>query len=462
VSLRVRLTLGTVALLSIAIAAALLTAYFVVRHELRGEIDRSLKSRAAAIVAVGRQLPATGLKAPPLTKIPRTPFGEPDSYIQFVDRAGKIVLRPGEHVRLPLGAAKAVAAGRHRAYFTDAVAFHTPVRIYTVRAAGGAVELARSLRDVDSALGWIRDVFIAVLFLALSATTALAYLVARATLRPVAQLTADAERIAATRDPRAGTDEGRSDELGRLAKAFNTMLRALADSLSAQRQLVADASHELRTPLTTARTSLESLERHPELDTDQRQLYLHAAISELEEMTTLIDELVDLARGDIRPPDKQRIRLDELAEEAISAVKRRTGRDIHADLEPAVVNGSADDVGRAIANLIDNAIKWSPPSSPVEVTVLRGALSVRDHGPGVPPEERDHIFDRFYRAAGSRTLPGSGLGLAIVRQVAEAHGGHVDVETAPGGGAVFTLRLPLVAEAQDAGKPLQSGERRRD
>lgn len=452
-SLRVRLTLGTVALLSIAIAVALVTAYFVVRHELRSEIDRSLKSRAATIAAVARQLPAGGLEPPPLTNVPRARFGEPDSYIQFVDRAGKIVLRPGEHVRLPLGDAQAVAAGRRGAHFTEAVAAQTHVRIYTVRTPGGAVELARSLRDVDSALGWIRDVFIAVLFLALTATTALAYLVARATLRPVAQLTADAERIAATRDLRAGTDERRSDELGRLAKAFNTMLRALADSLSAQRQLVADASHELRTPLTTARTSLESLERHPELELDQRQVYLRAAISELEEMTSLIDELVELARGDVRPPDKQPIRLDELTEEAISAAKRRTDRDIHAELEPTVVSGAADDVARAIANLLDNAIKWNPPSAPVEVSVLHGALTVRDHGPGVPPEEREHIFDRFYRATGARTLPGSGLGLAIVRQVAEAHGGTVDVETAPGGGAVFTLRLPIVGNVQEGQHP---------
>ena len=402
---------------------------------------------------MAQQPPATALKPPLLAKVPRVPFGEPDSYIQFVNRAGKIVLRPGDHVRLPLGDARAVAAGRRGAYFTDAVVARTHVRIYTVRTPGGAVELARSLRDVDSALGWIRDVFIGVLFLALAATTALAYLVARATLRPVAQLTADAERIAATRDLRAGTDERRSDELGRLAKAFNTMLRALADSLSAQRQLVADASHELRTPLTTARTSLESLERHPELELDQRQLYLGAAISELEEMTALIDELVDLARGDIRPPDKQPMRLDELTDEAISAAKRRTGRDIRAELEPTVVSGSADDVARAIANLLDNAIKWSPPSTPVDVTLLHGALSVRDHGPGVPPEEREHIFDRFYRAAGARTLPGSGLGLAIVRQVTEAHGGSVDVETAPGGGAVFTLRLPIVVSSQNGRHP---------
>jgi two-component system, OmpR family, sensor histidine kinase MprB len=451
--LRSRLTLATVALLSIAIAVALLTAYLLVRHELRSEIDRSLKSRAAAITAVARQLPAAARTPPPLTKVPRTAFGEPDSYIQFVNRSGKIVLRPGEHVRLPLGVAQAVAAGRQRAYFTDAVVAHTHVRIYTARAPGGAVELARSLRDVDSALGWIRDVFIGVLLLALTATIVLAYLVARATLRPVAQLTADAERIAATRDLRAGTNERRSDELGRLAKAFNTMLRALGDSLSAQRQLVADASHELRTPLTTARTSLESLERHPELEPSERQLYVRAASAELEEMTKLIDELVALARGDIRPPDKQPVRLDELAEEAAAAAKRRTGRDIQAELEPTVVNGAADDITRAIANLLDNAIKWSPPSTPVELTVAHGALSVRDHGPGVPPAEQEHIFDRFYRAAGARTLPGSGLGLAIVRQVAEAHGGSVDIQTAPGGGAVFTLRLPIVVNTQNGRHP---------
>jgi two-component system sensor histidine kinase MprB len=447
-SLRSRLTLATVALFSIAIPIALLTAYLLVRHELRSEIDGSLKSRAAAITAVARQLPAAAPTLPSLTRVPRAAFGEPDSYIQFVNRSGKIVLRPGEHVRLPLGTAQAVAAGRRRAHYTDAVVAHTHVRIYIARAPGGAIELARSLSDVDRALAWIRDVFIAVLFLALTATAVLAYLVARTTLRPVAQLTADAERIAATRDLRAGTDERRSDELGRLAKAFNTMLRALGDSLSAQRQLVADASHELRTPLTTARTSLESLERHPELGPHERQPYVRAAIAELEEMTKLVDELVALARGDVRRPDTQPVRLDELAEEAVAAARRRTGRDIHAELQPTVVNAAADDVSRAIANLLDNAIKWSPPSTPVEITIAHGVLSVRDHGPGVPPAEEEHIFDRFYRAAGARTLPGSGLGLAIVRQVAEAHGGSIDVETAPGGGALFTLRLPIVANTR--------------
>ena len=448
-SLRSRLTVGTVALLSIAIAVALLTAYLLVRHELRSEIDRSLKSRAAAIAAVARQLPAAARTPPPLDQgSAGTPSASRTATSSSSTEPGRSCSGRGSTCDFPSETPRpSPPAGN--APTSPTQSSPTPTSASTPRATpGGAVELARSLRDVDNALAWIRDVFIAVLFLALTATTALAYLVARTTLRPVAQLTADAERIAATRDLRAGTDERRSDELGRLAKAFNTMLRALGDSLSAQRQLVADASHELRTPLTTARTSLESLERHPELEPHERQLYVRAAIAELEEMTKLIDELVALARGDIRPPDKQPVRLDELAEEAVAAASRRTGRDIHAELEPTVVNAAADDVARAIANLLDNAIKWSPPATPVEVTVAHGAVSVRDHGPGVPPEEQEHIFDRFYRAAGARTLPGSGLGLAIVRQVAEAHGGSVDVETAPGGGALFTLRLPSVVNTQ--------------
>jgi two-component system sensor histidine kinase MprB len=356
------------------------------------------------------------------------------------------MLVPGEKVRLPLGAARDVAAGRRNAYFTDATVAGTHLRIYTRHIANGAVQLARSVRDVDNALAWIRDVFIGVLLIALIAASALAYLVTRRMLRPVDQLTADAERIATTRDIRSRTDASRSGELGRLAGAFNTMLAALGESVNAQRQLVADASHELRTPLTTARTNLESLERHPELAIEARQHNLRVAIGELEELTHLIDNLVALARGDARTPSRIPIRLDELTEEAVATARRRTGRVIRTELEPTIVEVAPDDVMTAVANLLDNAVKWSPVTTPVEVAVRNGSVTVRDFGPGISLEDREHIFDRFYRAATARTLPGSGLGLAIVRQVAEAHGGTIEVHQGQGSGSVFVLRLSDAAD----------------
>jgi two-component system sensor histidine kinase MprB len=443
-SLRARLATGTVALLAVAIAAGFLAAYFVVRNELNAQVDTSLRDRASSI-AVGSRANLRRRGLPRLPRVTPVPLGGLGGYVQFVTSSGKITLTPGEHVKLPVAGAQAVARGRRRAFLRDVHVDGTHLRIYTTSAGKGtAVQVARSLGDVDHALGWIRILFIAISAIAIGASAALALLVARATLRPVDRLTADVERIAATRDLRAGTDESRSDELGRLARAFNTMLRALSDSLTAQRQLVADASHELRTPLTTARTSLESLQLHPEMPAGDQARNVGVAIDELKEMTQLIEELVELARGDARSSEQRPTRLDLVAGETIAVAARRSGRDIRADLQPSTVFAAPEDLARAISNLLDNAIKWSPPGEPIEVSVSDGACRVRDHGPGVAVGDLPHVFDRFYRAAAARTLPGSGLGLAIVRQVAEGHGGTATAERAEDGGSIFTIRLPLL------------------
>jgi two-component system, OmpR family, sensor histidine kinase MprB len=199
----------------------------------------------------------------------------------------------------------------------------------------------------------------------------------------------------------------------------------------------------LRTPLTTARTNLESMQRHPEMPHAEQRRSIDAAVGELGEMTHLIDELVELARGDVQESKHEPVRLDLLAREATVIAARRSQRDFRVVTEVTLVSGSPAELMRAISNLLDNAVKWSPADTPVEVSVSAGVCAVRDHGPGIAAEDLPHVFDRFYRAAAARTLPGSGLGLAIVRQVAEAHGGTATAETADGGGTVFSLRLPL-------------------
>jgi two-component system sensor histidine kinase MprB len=273
----------------------------------------------------------------------------------------------------------------------------------------------------------------------------LGLVVARTTLVPVRRLTRAAERIAATRDLRSRVGDGRRDELGRLAKTFDVMLDALETSVDAQRQLVADASHELRTPLASIRTNLEVLELDEGMPLEERRRILADAVSELAEMTHLIEELVELARGEQHALELDQIRLDDVVKDAVAAAARRTSRivfDVH--LDPTLVHGSPQALSRAVANLLDNAGKWSPNGAVVDVRVAKGEVTVRDHGPGVDESDRAHVFDRFYRSAASRTLPGSGLGLAIVRQIAEAHGGSVSVEAAPGGGSLFRLRLPVL------------------
>ena len=440
--LRGRLTLAVASLLAIALGAAFVAAWFVVRNELFRELDSSLHRRAAAFAAFRPNAPRPDLRGVPRRVAPPG-LGESGGYVQFVDATGGVVLPGNEHVRLPTGGAAAVAAGRRQAFFSEATVEGTHVRIYTTRfRTGTALQIARPLTEIDSVLSRLRRLFLAVSLVTLLGGVGVALLGLRAMVRPVRRLTEHAERIAATGDLGERTDATRPDELGRLAVAFNTMLDALAESVRAQRQLVADASHELRTPLAAARTNLEVLELHAGLPAGQRSRILGDAIDELREMTRLIEELVELARGDMAVIETQPTRLDLVVEEAVAVAERRSGRRFETSLAPTVVEGSPAALGRAVSNLLDNAVKWGPPDEPIEVTLDGGGVHVRDHGPGIAAEDAAHIFDRFYRAAAARSLPGSGLGLAIVRQVAEAHGGGVTLAPAPDGGSVFTLHLP--------------------
>jgi two-component system sensor histidine kinase MprB len=220
------------------------------------------------------------------------------------------------------------------------------------------------------------------------------------------------------------------------------MLGSLEEAQQRQRQLVQDASHELRTPLTSLRTNVEVLAQSDRLEPEDREQLIRDVIDQLGEMTELIGELTELARGEDQAEPLEDVRLDLVAEEAI----RRTTRNhpetpIEAELQPWTMIGQPASLERAIGNLLDNAAKWSPAGSPVEVKLAEGELTVRDHGPGIAAEDVPHVFERFYRATSARSMPGSGLGLAIVQQVAEAHHGSVAVEDAPGGGALVRLRL---------------------
>ncbi len=222
------------------------------------------------------------------------------------------------------------------------------------------------------------------------------------------------------------------------------MLGALEESVGRQRRLVADASHELRTPLTAARTNVDLL-REGKLPADEARHALDEAAVELDSLTTLVADLVELSRGEERKLRIEEVQLDDLVASAVERARARSPETLFvASLTPSHVKVDAVLVERAISNLLDNAVKYSPPGAPIEVTVRDGEVLVSDHGPGIAEEDLPRVFDRFYRAAAARAKPGSGLGLAIVREAAEAHGGRATVESSPRG-ARFRLSLPASA-----------------
>ncbi|MGN6132006.1 MAG: HAMP domain-containing sensor histidine kinase, partial [Nocardioidaceae bacterium] len=264
-------------------------------------------------------------------------------------------------------------------------------------------------------------------------------------LRPVRRLTAAAEEIARTEKLEPIEVEG-NDEIARLARAFNAMLAALAASRDRQRQLVADAGHELRTPLTSLRTNLDLLgqaDARGGLSEEARAELMDDVRFQIEELTTLIGDLTELAREDGPQADEELVDLAEVLQRALERVRRRAPNlefDVRA--EPWWVTGEPSALERAATNLLDNAAKWSPPLGTVTVRLTQGTLLVDDQGRGIAEEDLPHVFDRFYRSPEARTMPGSGLGLAIVRQVAQRHGGTVRAGRSRDGGASFSMHIP--------------------
>jgi two-component system, OmpR family, sensor histidine kinase MprB len=430
-SLRTRLALASALGLAVAIALASIVVYFVVQSQLRSQVDDGLKERASVVQA-----------ASVLRGIPGPPLGGAAGYVQAVLPDREVQRPPGETVALPVSdRTLAVAQGKDDSFFEDAHVAGTHVRILTVPAGAAAVQIARPLTEVDNVLRRLRLILLFVALGGVALAGGLGLLVAQAVLGPVRRLTVASETIAETRDLNERVDATGTDELARLGKSFNTMLAALDDSLRAQRQLVADASHELRTPLTSLRTNVEVLARGG-LPAEERERALADAQVQIEELSALVVDVVELARDGESPPVLADVRLDLLVKDELRRQERR-GLPISFDatLEEVVVHGDADRLARAVANILDNAVTWSPENGVVEVSVTRGGLTVRDHGPGIAPEDLAYVFDRFYRAPSARGKPGSGLGLAIVRRVAELHGGSVRAETPDDGGTRIRLEL---------------------
>jgi two-component system sensor histidine kinase MprB len=317
---------------------------------------------------------------------------------------------------------------------------------------GYAVQIALPLTQVDKQLDKLAVAFLILALLGLGLVVVGSWVVVRRTMRPVATLTDAAEQIAVTRDLTTRIEDYGTDELGRLASTFNIMLDALERSVGQQRQLILDASHELRTPLASLRTNVEVLHDVDRLSIDQRRSLLDGIVTQLDELTGLVADVVELARGDAPESAQEDIALDDLVSQAVDRARRHWPNVIFMlDTEPVTVRGVPNRLDRAIANLLDNAGKFSPAGSVVDTTLAAdGMLTVADRGPGVPAEAIDFVFDRFYRADVARSMPGSGLGLAIVKQVVDGHNGTVTLRNRDGGGTIVQVVLSPVTGMPEA------------
>ncbi|HTD09932.1 MAG TPA: HAMP domain-containing sensor histidine kinase [Solirubrobacteraceae bacterium] len=503
-SFRRRITIASAAAVAVAVVLASLLVYVLTSNQLHGQIDSQLHDRGREATrlmryldrhrghvsstgpgsnAFGLALTPSNLESPSHSHRTRAhttarpgstnPFGDlppaPNQvrgYQQVVGAKGTILIRSARGVSLPVDAhTRLLATSGGTSFFRDAHVGGTHLRILAEPLGSGrAVQFAQPLTEVDSLLSRLRLILVLLDVGGIALAALLGRLVSGAAVQPLKRLTQTTEHVALTQDLSRRIQPTGEDELGRLASSFNAMLDALEHSMSAldasvhaQRQLVADASHELRTPVTSLRTNIEILQQQgQEMSPEDTSRLLNDVVEQIEELTLLMNDLIELARGEEPRADAEDLRLDLLVSEVLERTRRNSpATQLLVELEPTFITGVPARLERAIANLLDNAIKYSPPGQPVEVGLQDGTLTVRDHGPGISAEDLPHIFDRFYRGAEARGRPGSGLGLAIVRQVASQQGGSITAEPAPDGGTLMRLHLPgaeVVAEVDSEGQ----------
>lgn len=446
-SVRARMVWVALGVGGLAILAASLGAYLASRNALLNSVNGNLQQATHEVEA------ASSISYNPTTGLIGGIYG---ATAQFFYPGGA---NPSAPVLPVTASVRAVAAGTAPPYYTDVTVgsqqyreYVTPLTVivrfgFFQQSASGALQVAAPLAGVNLQLGHLGLALLVVALIALLLAVVLGLVASRAAVGPLNELTATIEELARTMDVSRRLDPGGPDELGRLRRAFNRLLGALEASRESQHQLVVDASHELRTPLTSLRTNLEIVRRIDELSEPEREVLVSDVLTQMEELTNLVGDLAELARGDHTEEQAAPLRLDQLVEDCVELAAshgRPRGVTFLTSLEPTWVEGRSERIARAVGNLLDNAIKWSPDGGVVEVLCRSGDVAVRDHGPGIDPEDLPHIFDRFYRARAARALPGSGLGLAIVAQVASEEGGSVGAANAPDGGAIVTLHLPVV------------------
>jgi len=439
-NLRWRIALAVAVLGAVVATVAAVGAYITTADRLNGALDASLSTRARE---VGLGPDESGGRVSGSVDDIGCP---PDAVLR--PAAAAQIVRPDGSIAVCLPAGPVLPAPVTSPAGDEVLLDTVEVEGATFRVAahvfheGGVLQVAGARADVTDVLGALRGRLVVLAFVVGLGAGLVGWLVAGRLVRPVVHLRDTAQRIAASQDLTTPVTVEGSGEIRDLAVSFTTMVEALASSRAEQQRLVTDAGHEIRTPLTSLTTNLELLERFDELPVDDRPDVLAAVRTDVDELTHLMNELVELVTD--RSSDEPVVAVDlaDLAASVVARTRRRSGRTIELVLDgDGTVPARPHMTERAIANLVDNAVKYSPASTPIEVRVGPSCVEVCDHGTGIAPSEQDRVFERFYRADDARSVPGSGLGLAIVRQIVERHGGSVWARNGPDGGARvgFTL-----------------------
>ena len=482
-SLRLKIVAALVLLAACATAAVGVSSYVSTRHELNQVVDRSLTTAASTpgqLLRFFSRGPGGGGVGPGFGNLDAdadgdVPTGTPprafDAVVaQVIGVDGSVLLAPPSG-QLPVDDAdRAVADGTHTGLVQprDVTVDGEPWRMLTVPLRSGclvggvatrcAIQIARSGRETTRALSVIRNRTLLSVGLVIVGAALIGWLIGRQVTRRLVRLTQAADNVALTGRLDVEVPVSGADETGRLGMAMNGMLGALARSRDQQQQLVQNAGHELRTPLTSLRTNVAVLRRFDNMEPEARHQLVADLDTETRELTSLVNELVELATDRRDDEPAQECQLGNLCEQAAARVRRRTGRTISVVADDSTVACRPAAIDRAVLNLVDNAAKFSD-SGDIEVEVKAGRVSVSDRGNGIPDDDLAYIFDRFYRSLASRSQPGSGLGLAIVRDIIESHGGTVFAQNRVGGGATVGFTLPTVSDLPTA-PPVSVGARR--
>jgi two-component system sensor histidine kinase MprB len=464
VSLRRRIA-GAAALAVAAVAITLaVTGYLSTRSALVGQIRTDLRTRAANYLQPhggpggerhGPPAGGGGFPGPPEP-------GGAAGYFQIVQPDGTIAFGGALPVTQQV---LSLARNGSGSFYFDTLVQGKHEEVYAVWDApdNHIVMVALPLIDADSVLHGLLLTYGLLIAGGILLAAVLGLAISRSALRPIDRFVRNTERVTSELEHPARLEATDAVELQRLAASFNQTLDALEASIESQRQLVADASHELRTPIAALRSNIQIFLESDRLPPEDREGLQESILAELDELTQVVADVLDLARGSAPTARLEPIELDTFVREAVERTQRRApDLRLTLELEPTVIVNNADRVGRAITNVVDNARKWSPADGEIEITLRDRVLSVRDHGPGFDECDLPHVFDRFYRADNARRMPGSGLGLAIVKQAAQAFGGDASAANAPDGGAVITIRFGS-ASAPDApvqGPSTPAGARR--